>query len=84
MELVERLVGGPSAVPCHKCGSKKVKLDADFYCHAVGRQRRPAVLTAVEETLRPGLKPQPPGVSLSLWNRATEAERKRQVDRARC
>jgi DNA-directed RNA polymerase subunit RPC12/RpoP len=68
---------------CRKCGSKDIKLDADFYGHAVRRQRRPAVLAAVEETLRPGLKPPPPSVPLAEWNRATEAERKRLVDRAR-
>lgn len=68
---------------CRKCGSKHITLDADFYGHAVRQQRRPAVLAAVEETLRPGLRPPPPGVALAYWNRATEAERKKLVDRAR-
>lgn len=60
---------------CRKCGSKNVKLDADFYGHAVRRQRKPATLAVVEERLRPGLRPPPPGVPLAEWNRATEAER---------
>lgn len=68
---------------CRKCGSKEIKLDADFYGHAVRRQRRPPVLTAVKETLRPGLRPPPPDVPLAEWNRASEAERKKLVDRAR-
>ena len=68
---------------CRKCGSKDVKLDADLYGHALRRQRTPAKLAVVEERLRPGLRPPPPGVALSEWNRATEVERKRLVDRAR-
>ncbi|TRW17723.1 hypothetical protein [Glacieibacterium frigidum] len=68
---------------CRKCGSKDVRLGVDFYGYAVRRQRRPAALAAVPVTLKPGLHPPPPGVSLSEWNRATERERKRLVDRAR-
>ena len=68
---------------CRKCGSKEIKLDADFYGQAVRRQRAPAVLAVVEETLRPGLRPLPPGIALTEWNRATESERKRLVARAR-
>jgi hypothetical protein len=69
---------------CRKCGSKDVRLDADFYGHALRRQRRPASLSAVPETLKPGLHPPPPGVPLSEWNRATERERKKLAERARC
>ena len=69
---------------CRKCGSKNVKLDADFFGHAVRRQRAPAALSVVKETLRPGLRPPPPGVSLTEWNRATERERKKVAERARC
>ncbi len=67
---------------CRECGSKNVHLDADFYGHALRRQRR-AKLEAVPETLRPGLRPPPPGISISEWNVATERERKRLVDRSR-
>lgn len=83
------LVNGPDWWParrrfrCRKSGSKDIKLDADFYGCAVRRQRRLAVLAAVEETLRPGLRPPPPGVRLAEWNRVTETESKRLVDRAR-
>lgn len=68
---------------CRNCGSKDVRLDADFYGFALRRQRRPATLTAVPETLRPGLHPPPPGVALSVWNRASERERRRLVERSR-
>ena len=77
------MVGGPPAVPLPQVRSKDIKLEADFYGHAVRRQRRPAVLAAVEETLRPGLRPPPPGVPLSQWNRATESERRKLVERAK-
>lgn len=50
---------------CRKCGSKDIKLDADFYGHEVRRRRRLPVLRAVKETLRPGLRPPPPGVALA-------------------
>lgn len=70
---------------CRKCGGKDVRLDADFYGQALRKQRRPASLEVVPETLRPGLHPPPPGVSLTEWNRATERERKRKrlAERAR-
>lgn len=68
---------------CRKCGSKDVRLDADFYGYALRHQRQAPTLVAVAETLRPGLRPPPPGVALADWNRATEAERKKMVDRAR-
>lgn len=68
---------------CGKCGSKDVRLDVDFYCYALRRQRRPAVLEVVPDTLRPGLHPPPPGVPLSEWNKATERERKKLAERAR-
>jgi len=69
---------------CRKCGSKDVRLDVDFYGHALRKQHRSASLTLVPETLRPGLHPPPPGVSLSEWNRASERERKKLAERARC
>ena len=50
---------------CRKCGSKDIKLDADFYGHAVCRQRRSPTLAAVKETIRPGLRPPPPDVPLA-------------------
>ena len=68
---------------CRKCGSKDVRLDVDFYGYALRRQRRPAVLEVVPETLKPGLHPPPPGVSLLEWNRATERERRKLAERAR-
>ena len=69
---------------CRKCGSKDIRLSVDFYGYALRHQRRPASLALVPETLRPGLHPPPPGVSLSEWNRATERERKKLAERARC
>lgn len=68
---------------CRKCGAKTVRLDADFYGYAVRHQRRPVSLKAVAESVRPGLRAPPPGISIADWNRATEAERKKMVDRAR-
>lgn len=50
---------------CRKYASKDIKLDVDFYGHAVRSQRRPPVPTAVKERLRPGLRPPPPGVPLA-------------------
>ncbi|QXQ07429.1 hypothetical protein KX816_05225 [Sphingosinicellaceae bacterium] len=67
---------------CRRCGSKDVRLDADFYGQALRKQRRPASLSAVPDALKPGLRPPPPGVSLPDWNRATERERKKLTDLA--
>jgi DNA-directed RNA polymerase subunit RPC12/RpoP len=39
---------------CRKCGSKDICKNADFYGHAVRRQRAPAALAVVKETLRLG------------------------------
>ena len=68
---------------CRKCGSKHIGIGADFYGGAMRRQHAPAQLKAVLTTLRPGLKPTPPGVSIEDWNAADERERKRFVDRLR-
>jgi len=68
---------------CRKCGSKHVAIGADFYGGAVRHQRQPAPLKAVPTTLRPGLRPPPPGVSIAEWNAADERERRRLVDRLR-
>ena len=66
-----------------KCGLKHIGIGADFYGGAMRRQHAPAQLKAVLTTLRPGLKPPPPGVSIEYWNAADERERKRFVDRLR-
>jgi len=68
---------------CRKCGSKDVRLDADFYGYALRHQRQAPTLVVVEKPLRPGLRPPPPGVAIADWNRATEAGRKKMVERAR-
>lgn len=68
---------------CRRCGSKHVRLGVDFYGYALRRQRRPASLAVVPETLKPGLHPPSPGVLISEWNRATERERKKLTERAR-
>ncbi|QYE35140.1 hypothetical protein KZX46_20910 [Polymorphobacter sp. PAMC 29334] len=73
----------PRRFRCGGCGSKNIHLDADFYGAAVRRQRGQPKLATVPETLRPGLKPPPHGVSVTEWNVATERERKRLVDRSR-
>ena len=70
---------------CRACGGKQVELGANFYAYALRHQQvrgRPA-LAAVPEQLRPGLRPSPPGVPLAAWNRASEAERKKMVERPR-
>lgn len=57
----------PQRFRCARCRSKDVALTLRFR----------------EETVRAGLRPPPPGVAISVWNRASEAERKRLVDRSR-
>lgn len=68
---------------CRKCGSKRLGVSADFWGAAVRRQNSPPMLKAVPPSLRPGLRPPPPGVSIETWNAADERERKRLVERAR-
>ena len=70
---------------CRTCGGKQAELGVSFYAYALRHQQvrgRPA-LAAVPEQLRPGLRPPPPGVPIAEWNRASEAERKKMVERAR-
>jgi len=70
---------------CRTCGAKQVDLGATFYAHALRDQQvrgRPA-LAAVPEQVRTGLRPPPPGVKIAEWNRASEAQRKKMVERAR-
>lgn len=65
---------------CSVCGSKAVVLTPNF--HSWG-QRHPIERRPPAATLRPGLRPPPPGVSIAAWNAADERERKRLVDRSR-
>ena len=60
---------------CRRCGSKPIAIAAHSWGAAVRKQRAPAQLSVAPTTLRPGLKPPPPGVTTEEWNAATDRER---------